>query len=162
MKRRGFFAGLGGAGSVLAVPASAQDSDSIRMVERFAAALSAHDLAAFAALFAADYINHQVSAAAPSPAGISAKQATVDFFASRLRAMPDLLVTIETVLAAPGRAAASFVYTGTQTRTYLGVPATGRELRFTSCDIFTVKGGLFSEHWGMGDIAGVQAQLKHA
>ena len=119
-------------------------------------------LAAFAALFAADYINHQVSAAAPSPAGISAKQATVDFFASRLRAMPDLLVTIETVLAAPGRAAASFVYTGTQTGPYLGVPATGRALRFTSCDIFTVKDGLLSQHWGMGDIAGVLAQLKQA
>ena len=162
MKRRGFLAGLGGAGSVLATPASAQDGDSIRMVERFAAALSAHDLAAFAALFAADYINHQVSAAAPSPGGISAKQATVNLFGSRLQAMPDLLVTIETVLATADRAAASFVYTGTQNGPYLGFPATGHALRFTSCDIFTLKDGLISEHWGMGDIAGLLAQLKPA
>ena len=160
MKRRGFLAGLGGAGSVLATPASAQNGDGIRMVERFAATLSAHDLAAFAALFAADYINHQVSAAALASGGISAKQATVNLFANRLGAMPDLQVTIETVLATPDRAAASFVYTGTQTGPYLGVPATGRALRFTSCDIFTVRGGLFSEHWGMGDVAGLLAQLK--
>ena len=162
MRRRGFLARLGGAGSVLAAPASAQDGDSIRMVDRFATTLSAHDLAAFAALLAADYINHQVSAAAPSPGGISAKQATVNFFASRLRAMPDLRVTIEIVLATPSRVAASFAYAGTQTGGYLGMPATGRALRFTSCDILTVKGGVFSEHSGMGDIAGILAQLKQA
>ena len=160
MKRRDLLAGLGGAGSVLAAPAAAQVSDGVRMVEHFAAALSAHDLAAFAALFAPDYINHQVSAAAPPAGAISAMQATVTLFGSRLQAMPDLSVAIETVLATADRAAASFVYTGTQTGPYLGVPATGRTLRFTSCDIFTLRGGLISEHWGMGDIAGILAQLR--
>ena len=159
MRRREALAGLGCLGSVLAAPAFAQGDQAI--AERFAATLSAHDLAAFAALFAEDYINHQASAAAPpSPAGVSMKQATVDFFADRLRAMPDLLVTIETVIATPGRVAASFAYTGTQTAAYLGVAPTGRRLHFTSCDIFTVTGEQFSEHWGMGDIAGVAAQLK--
>ena len=41
-----------------------------------------------------------------------------------------------------------------------GVAPTGRKLRFTSCDIFAVKNGQFSEHWGMGDIAGILAQLR--
>ena len=58
------------------------------------------------------------------------------------------------------KVAASFVYTGTHQGVYLGVPPTGRKLRFTSCDIFAVKEGLIVEHWGMGDIAGVLAQLK--
>ena len=161
MRRRHLLTGLGGVGGVLARSASAQDRDGMSMAGQFAATLSAHDLARFADLFAADYINHQVSAAVPAPLpGVSSKQATVDLFASRLRAMPDLLVTVETVLATPGRVAASFVYIGTQTAPYLGVPATGRQLRFTSCDIFTVMGGQFREHWGMGDIAGVMAQLK--
>jgi len=57
-------------------------------------------------------------------------------------------------------AAASFVYEGTHTATYLGVPATGRRLRFTSCDIFRIANGKLVEHWGMGDIAGIMAQLK--
>ena len=161
MRRRHVLTRLGGVGCVLARPASAQDHDGISIVERFAATLSAHDLASFAGLFAADYINHQVSAAMPAPLpGVSVKQATVDLFASRLRAMPDFLVTVETALAAPGRIAASFAYTGTQTAPYLGIPATGRRLRFTSCDIFTVMDEQFTEHWGMGDIAGVMAQLK--
>nr|WP_198980539.1 ester cyclase [Herbaspirillum sp. ASV7] len=45
-------------------------------------------------------------------------------------------------------------------QTYMGVPPTGRKLRFTSCDIFRVAEGKFAEHWGMGDIAGVMAQLR--
>jgi predicted ester cyclase len=40
------------------------------------------------------------------------------------------------------------------------VQPTGKKLRFTSCDIFRVNNGLIVEHWGMGDIAGVMAQLK--
>jgi predicted ester cyclase len=41
-----------------------------------------------------------------------------------------------------------------------GVPATGKSLGFTSCDIFRVASGKIVEHWGMGDIAGVLAQIK--
>ena len=131
------------------------------MAERFAATLSAHDITAFAALFADDYRNHQTSAATPpSPPGKSMKQGSVDFFAARLIGMPDLVVTIETVLAAPGRVAASFAYSGTHGGVYFGVAPTGRALRFTSCDIFTIRDGAFVEHWGMGDVAGTLAQLK--
>jgi predicted ester cyclase len=58
------------------------------------------------------------------------------------------------------KVAASFIYSGTHQGVYLGVPPTGRKLRFTSCDIFAVRGGLIVEHWGMGDIAGALAQMK--
>jgi predicted ester cyclase len=129
--------------------------------DRFAAALSAHDIKAFADLFAEDYINHQFSAAAPAPAaGKSQKQASVDFFAGRIAGMPDLQVAVETSVISGDRIAASFVYTGTHEGTYLGVAPTHRKLRFTSCDIFSVKDGLLREHWGMGDIAGILAQLR--
>jgi len=135
-----------------------------RLAERFAATLTAHDMAGFAVLFADDYKNHQVSAAAPPPAtptGITAKQGSVNFFAARVAAMPDLIVEIEAIVAEPAKVAASFVYHGTHTgAAYLGFPPDGKALRFTSCDIFTVTDGKFSEHWGMGDIAGILAQLK--
>ena len=58
------------------------------------------------------------------------------------------------------KVAASFVYSGTHGGTYFGIAPTGRPLRFTSCDIFLVRNGLIAEHWGMGDIAGVLAQLR--
>ncbi len=128
--------------------------------QRFAAALNARDMAAFAALFGDDYVNHQVSAAAPAPAGASAKQATVALFARRVEALAGLKVAIEASLSQGDLCAASFVYEGVHQGVYNGVAPTGRKLRFTSCDIFRVADGKIVEHWGMGDIAGVLAQLK--
>jgi len=159
MRRRTFIAGaaLTGAPGLLA---SAR-ADDASVVERFAAALSAHDMSAFANLFADDYVNHQVSAAAPpAPPGVAAKAATVAFFTARLKAMPDLKVTIQASLAEGDKAAASFAYEGTNTGPYYGFDPTGKRLFFTSCDIFRIAGGKIVEHWGMGDIAGVVAQLK--
>jgi len=131
------------------------------LAEQFAATLSKHDIDAFAALFAEDYVNHQMSAAAPPPTpGTAPKHATTAFFAGRLKGLPDLNVAIEAMVADQDKVAASFVYTGTHQGVYLGVAPTGRKLRFTSCDIFAVKNGLIAEHWGMGDIAGALAQMK--
>lgn len=162
MNRRNVMMGLALVGSSgLSTAASAQSNATDPAIAAFAKTLSAHDMDAFAALFADDYVNHQMSAAAPSPpAGITAKQATVAFFAARLKGLPDLAVAIEASLANSAMAAASFVYTGTHRGMYFGVPPTGKSLRFTSCDIFRVRNGKIVEHWGMGDIAGTLAQMK--
>jgi predicted ester cyclase len=127
---------------------------------RFAAALSAGDIQAFAALFADDYVNHQVSAAAPPAAGLSPKEATVAFFTHRVDALANLKIAIEASLSQGDLCAASFVYEGVHRGVYYGVAPSGRKLRLTSCDIFRIADGKVVEHWGMGDIAGVLAQLK--
>jgi predicted ester cyclase len=162
MDRRMLLSAAALTGSALALPAAAQEPTATRAIaERFAATLSAHDIAGFAALFADDYVNHQKSAAAPPPAsGKTPKQATVDFFAARLTGLPDLQVAIEAAVASADMVAASFAYSGTQTGLLLGVAPTGRRLVFTSCDIFAVRNGRIAEHWGMGDIAGVLAQIR--
>jgi steroid delta-isomerase-like uncharacterized protein len=155
-------AGMGATiGFAAATPALSQASAPREIAEAFAKTLSAHDMAAFAALFADDYVNHQMSAAAPPPPqGVTAKQGTVGFFGARLKGLPDLSVSIEAMLATEDHCAASFVYTGTHKDVYLGVQPTGKSLRFTSCDIFRIANGKIAEHWGMGDIAGQLAQLK--
>ena len=161
MQRRQFLSSAALVAAAAAIPDAAEAEDAGAVVERFAAALSAHDMAAFADLFAEDYVNHQRSAAAPAPpAGKSPKQATLAFFQARLTGIPDLRVGIETSLASGDKAAASFVYEGAHGGVYYGVAPTGRPMRFTSCDIFRVRDGRIAEHWGMGDIAGVLAQLK--
>jgi steroid delta-isomerase-like uncharacterized protein len=153
-----FAAVTAGAASSGAAPGP---SPARRLAEQFAATLTAHDIAAFGALFAADYKQHQFSAAAPPPSsGVSPKQATVAFFTARLTGLPDLTVTIEAMVADEDQVAASFVYEGTHRGLYFGVAPTGKHLRFSSCDIFKVRDGLIVEHWGMGDIAGTLAQLK--
>jgi steroid delta-isomerase-like uncharacterized protein len=160
MRRRTMIAGVAlvGAAPLLARTAQAADAS---IAERFAQTLSAHDLDAFAALIAEDYVNHQASAAAPPPApGVKPKAATVAFFAARLKGLPDLKVAIQATLAQDDLVAASFAYEGTHQGVYYGFEPTGKRLFFTSCDIFRVSDGQIAEHWGMGDIAGVVAQLK--
>jgi steroid delta-isomerase-like uncharacterized protein len=159
MRRRTFLAGA----AVVAASSLPQQGEAagVSMPQEFADALNAHDIDAFANLFADDYVNHQASAAAPPPpASLTAKQATVAFFAARLKGLPDLKVTIQTSLAEDDRVAASFLYEGQHEGVYYGVAPTGKRLMFTSCDIFRIAGGRVVEHWGMGDIAGVLAQLK--
>jgi steroid delta-isomerase-like uncharacterized protein len=160
MQRRQFLSNAAFIAAAAAIPDVAEAEDAGAVIERFAATLSAHDIAAFAALFADDYVNHQTSAAAPPPGGKSAKQATVAFFQARLAGIPDLRATVETSFASGDKAAASFVYEGSHGGVYFGVAPTGKPLRFTSCDIFRLRDGRIVEHWGMGDIAGVLAQLK--
>lgn len=153
-------AGLLMGGGMLAPALAGSEPSPRTLAERFAATLSAGDIDAFADLLADSYVNHQQSAAAPPPQpGVSPKQASVAYFKARLTAMPDLKVAIEAVVVDKDHVAASFVYSGTQTGTYLGVAPTGRALRFTSCDIFRVQDGRLAEHWGMGDTAGILAQL---
>ncbi|HKN26616.1 MAG TPA: ester cyclase [Roseiarcus sp.] len=160
MRRRTLVAGGALAGAAAVLPRLAKADDAM-IAGRFAATLSAHDIDAFAALFAEGYVNHQVSAAAPPPpAGTTPKAATVAFFAARLKALPDLKVTIETTVAEADKVAASFVYEGRQEGPYYGIEPTHKRLRFTSCDIFRVANGQIVEHWGMGDIAGVVAQMR--
>ncbi len=160
-RRKLLIAAAAAATGVTASQAFAQSAAALSLPDRFAAALSVHDIKAFADLFAEDYVNHQLSAAAPPPAGgKSQKQGSVDFFAARMAGMSDLQVAVEASVVSGDRVAASFVYTGTHDGTYFGIAPTHRKLRFTSCDIFSVKNGLLSEHWGMGDIAGILAQLR--
>jgi steroid delta-isomerase-like uncharacterized protein len=162
MQRRQFLSSAALVAAAASMPNVAEaEDDAAVLIQRFAAALSAHDMAAFADLFADDYVNHQKSAAAPPPpAGKPPKQATVTFFQARLTGIPDLRVSVETSFASGDKAAASFVYEGTHRGVYFGVAPTGKPLRFTSCDIFRTRDGRIAEHWGMGDIAGVLAQLK--
>jgi len=158
MDRRSLFAGFAAA---VASGTAATAAPSGNVATAFAAALSAHDIAAFAALFAEDYAQHQSSAAAkPPPPGVSAKQATVGFFAARLAALPDLRVVADPVVVAGDWVAANFVYAGTHSgAAYFGVAPSGRALSFNSCDILQTRDGLIVAHWGAGDIAGLLAQL---
>jgi hypothetical protein len=104
MNRRHLIAGAATAAGALSIPALAQEDIARSLLERFAATLSSHHIASFATLFAEDYVNHQMSAAAPAPPpGKSQKQSTVDFFAARLMGIPDLQVAVEAAVVSKDR-----------------------------------------------------------
>ena len=67
MDRRTVMMGLALA-APLTVEAAAESAAENPVIAAFAKTLSAHDIGGFAGLFADDYVNHQMSAAAPKPA----------------------------------------------------------------------------------------------
>ncbi len=73
------------AASALAANAvRAQPASTARLALAFASTLTAHDIDAFAALIAEDYVQHQANTVPPP--GRSAKALTVAYFAARLQA----------------------------------------------------------------------------
>jgi len=165
MDRRNLLTGLSLAGVAVAAvensSADAQDRGAARsLIERFASTLSAHDIDGFAALFADDYVNHQVSAAAPPPAaGVTPKQGTVRFFAGRLKACPtSRRRSRRASRTATRRPRASS--TRARTRAIISAwrqPGAGCGSPHA---ISSASSTARSSSTGHGDIAGVMAQLK--
>jgi steroid delta-isomerase-like uncharacterized protein len=91
-----------------------------------------------------------------TPAGREGvKQLTVVFRG----AFPDFKVTIDDLIAEGDRVVIRESWTGTQRGEFMGVPATGRTVRFGVIDILRFAGGRIVEHWGQMDSMGLMMQL---
>jgi hypothetical protein len=88
---------ISGAGFSVTTPSlGATDLMVKNLAVQVAGTLSSHDINAFAALFTDDFVNHQRTAAVPpSPAGTRPKDGAVACFASRLKGLSDLAVSVE-------------------------------------------------------------------
>lgn len=75
------------------------------------------------------------------------------------RAMPDLTMAIEDMIAAGDRVASRVTLRGTQRDTFMGIPATGRQVTVTGMDIARVVNGKIVEHWAEMDTLGLIKQL---
>jgi len=85
------------------------------------------------------------------------KQGIREFY----QAFPDFYTIIEDLVIDLdcNQVAVRWSATGTHRGTYLGVPATGRALRFTGIEILTVSGDRVAERWGEWDLAALLQQL---
>lgn len=75
------------------------------------------------------------------------------------RALPDVTMTIEDMIAAGDRVVSRVTLRGTQRDTFMGIPATGRQVTVTGIDIARVVGGKLVEHWAEMDTLGLIKQL---
>jgi steroid delta-isomerase-like uncharacterized protein len=81
------------------------------------------------------------------------------FFAERQAAFPDMQVTLEDLVAEGDRVVARYTMRGTHRGPFLGVPATGREVRIEGIDILRLAGGKVVERLGLADALGLMQQL---
>ena len=75
------------------------------------------------------------------------------------RALPDVRLTIEDLIAAGDRVVSRLTLRGTQHETFMGIPPTGRRVTITGIDIARLSDGRIVEQWAEMDTLGLIQQL---
>jgi len=116
------------------------DTRNRELAETFVAMLNTHNPDLVDQFVADDYINHNAFVA-------DGREANRQFWRAFFAALPDLNASMEDLVIADDRVVGRFVYRGTQTGDFMGIPASGRPVEMRSIDIWRVRDGLFAEHW---------------
>jgi steroid delta-isomerase-like uncharacterized protein len=76
------------------------------------------------------------------------------------RTFSELQYTIMDMVAESDRVAIRVAAKGTHTGTFLGIPATGKKIKFWALGMFRIHDSKITEHWGLIDILGILKQLR--
>ena len=112
------------------------------------------NLAAVDELVADDFVDHSPPPDVP-PDKAGMKQ-IVEMFRS---AFPDLIVTVEDMVAEGDKVAVRVVTHGTHQGELMGIAATGRTVAFNEQHFVRISNGKLVEHWGVEDNLGMMQQL---
>jgi steroid delta-isomerase-like uncharacterized protein len=80
-------------------------------------------------------------------------------FRSLREAFPDMHVQIEDIVAENDKVVGRFVVSGTNTGTFMGMPATDKAFTYDEIVIVRFKDGKIVEHWAEMDSMGMMQQL---
>jgi len=124
------------------------------VVRRYQEAYNTNNLDALDQLVAADLVSHSLFPGVPSSleGGKQVHRLT-------LAAMPDFQTAIEDLVAEGDKVVMRFTATGTFKNEFMGLPPTGKLIKFTGISIFRLAGGKIVEHWAQEDELGLMRQL---
>lgn len=114
------------------------------------------DLDAAYAIYADDVVFQRV----PFPPVVG-KEANKQADAGTLAAFSDTHSTIDEMIVAGDMAVIRWTWEGTHSGTSpsLGIPATGKHVRFVGCSVYHFRDGKIVEQWEYGDMLGLLQQL---
>ena len=84
-----------------------------------------------------------------------ARQEAADF----RRGFPDVVSTIEDLIAEGDKVVARWTSHATHQGEYMDIPPTGKEVEFTGISLYRVEGGKIAESWDVEDELGLMRQL---
>ncbi len=113
------------------------------------------DIDACVYLLTPDFVANVAGAPGPSVGRDPWKQNALMFRA----AFPDLRAEIEDIFGAEDRVAVRLTFRGTHRGAFFGMPATGREVVFSSLEIYRVAGDQLAEEWVSPDVTSLMGQL---
>jgi predicted ester cyclase len=85
----------------------------------------------------------------------AAKQEAADF----RRGFPDVVSTIEDLIAEADKVVARWRSRATHRGEYMGIPPTGKEVEFTGISVYRIEGGRIAESWNSEDQLGLLLQI---
>lgn len=106
--------------------------------------------------FAGNYIAHDPSHPGAEPRG---PQSVIDFATMFRAGFPDIHITIEDIFGVDDKVVWRLSWRATHTGDYLGIAATGRQIKVNVIGINRVVNGRVVESWGVVDHLGPMQQL---
>ena len=113
------------------------------------------NMQAFDDLFADDYVNHTM----PMPSVPGTKDGFRQLVLGTRQAFPDVHVEIEQIVSEGDMVVFHDHATATSQGEFMGIPATGKPLRWTEMHMLRVRGDQIVEHWANFDQLGILQQL---
>jgi steroid delta-isomerase-like uncharacterized protein len=140
-------------GLVLAQEGRSPEAVVAALLDKYVAAVNAHDTSTFADLHTEAYIQHS----GRSPNGLAAQ---VENFRAIFARMPDVQARVEDRVIQGDKVVARMTFSATHTQPMQGIAPTGRRFELRTIDIWRVENGKLAEHWDVVDYAGLQKQLR--
>ncbi len=124
------------------------------IIRRYRQAHNQNDMATLDEIVAADIISHNGLPGLPAgrEGGKIAHQGS-------LAAFPDGKTTSDDLIAEGDKVVERFTLVGTHKGDFMGIPASGKQVRVTGMSIFRIANGKIVEHWGENDGIGLMTQL---
>jgi steroid delta-isomerase-like uncharacterized protein len=117
-------------------------------------AIGRGDPAALDDLMSPDFVDHN-----PLPGQASGRDGFKEWMAAARASFPDLVGTVEEVVAENDRVAARMTWRGTHRGTFAGVTATNKRVSMSAFHIVRFEDGQAVEWWGTADLFGALQQL---
>jgi predicted ester cyclase len=127
------------------------------LYRQFVEALNRADIDGAGAFFADDYVEH--SAPPDLPPGAEGVKIVFRMFRT---AFPDVVFTIDQLVAENDRLATVVTGRGTHQGPFMGIEPTGRRATWVAFGVNRYEAGKIREHWGLPDIMGIMRQLGPA
>ncbi|MBV6622908.1 MAG: ester cyclase [Rivularia sp. (in: Bacteria)] len=84
----------------------------------------------------------------------------IQYAMSLFNAFPDGYHVFEEVIAENNKVVTCGFFNGTHQGELMGIPPTGKQVKFSVVHIDTIVDGKVTEHWGQADIFGIMQQLS--
>ena len=101
-----------------------------------------------------DFVDHN-----PSPGQAPGIEGAKQLLGMYLAAFPDLHIHLDWQVAEGDMVVSRMTMHGTNQGKFAGIPATGKEVKFTVTDSARITGGKIAERWGDEDQLGMMVQL---